>query len=153
MAKPCCNGNKVNIGLYKPLSDRLIDFGNEVYADFKGSNTILWMFIFYDGNSDCPVCKSSLADIHDWFYKKGLFDNSNAMVKIVVEPEPEKCKIYTDLGLTLKPMHIFCDSRGRIFDIFTGLPTTEWLDKHILPFIQSNMGFSKIMSPIKESVR
>jgi len=149
--KLCCDGMNVKIGLYKPLSQRLLDFGNETYSDFTSVNTLMWMFIFYDGNTDCPKCKSSLSDIHDWFYNKGLLDNKNGMVKIVVEPEPEKCKIYTDFGFTLKPMHIFCDSKGNIFDIFTGLPDVNWLDKHILPYINMNVGFNKIFAPLKET--
>ncbi len=149
MGKLCCDG-KFDVGLYKPLSQQLVDFGNECFANFVDRNTLMWMFIFYDGENDCPKCRSSLADIHDWFYKKGLLDSSNNMVKIVVEPEPEKCKIYTSLGLTLKPMHIFCEPDGKIFDIFTGLPDSKWLDKHIYPYIQKNMGMKKILSTIKE---
>lgn len=149
MSKLCC-GDKIDVGLYKPLAKRLIDFGNEVYKDYSSCRTLMWMFIFYDGNSDCPRCKSSLSDINDWFYKKGLLDNANAMVKIIVEPEPEKCKVYTDLGFTLKPMHIFCDPDGKIFDIFTGLPDVKWLNKHILSYIQENIGLDRAMSMSKE---
>lgn len=145
MGKLCCKGNKKNIGLYKPLSQRLVDMGNECYSDFKDINTILWIFVFYDGASECAKCLSSLTEMHSWFETKGLLDSKTGMVKIIAEPEPDKCKVYTDFGFNIKPMHIICDSMGRILDIFTGLPDKEWLDKHILPIIQLNMGVGRFL--------
>ena len=47
MGKLCCDG-KFNVGLYKPLSQQLVDFGNECFAKFVDHATLMWMFIFYE---------------------------------------------------------------------------------------------------------
>ena len=41
-----------------------------------------------------------------------------------------------ELGFTKSPLHLFCDGDGKIIDIISGIPTTEWLEKHILPLYQ-----------------
>ena len=64
MGKLCCDG-KFDVGLYKPLSQQLVDFGNECFANFVDRNTLMWMFIFYDGENDCPKCRSCDFDALD----------------------------------------------------------------------------------------
>lgn len=139
----CCPETPEIDGVYKTLSRRLVDFGNEVYADCASTQrVIMWVFSFYDGMSNCKVCKHSLEDMHAWFYKYGLLTDPVRGVRMVVEDEPHTNKMYNELGFSKLPMHIFTDGKGKIIDILYDFPDGEWLDKFILPYLQED---SKIL--------
>lgn len=126
-------------GIYKPLSKRLVDFGNEVYSDCKSSqNVIMWVFSFYDGLANCKICKHSLEEMYDWFNKYGLLNDPVRGVRIVIEDEPSTNMIYSDLRFNTVPVHIFADGEGKVIDILYDFPDTEWLNKFILPYIQKD---------------
>ena len=97
----------------------------------------MWVFSFFDESKMCEKCRSDFATMYEWFQKYGLFDSPTGCVRIVVEGSPGGNLIYTDLGMEKLPAHLFCDSRGRIVDILFQFPTVQWLEKHVLPFIQS----------------
>ena len=138
----CCPETPEISGTYKTLSRRLVDFGNEVYADCTyDQRVIMWVFSFYDGLSNCKVCKHSLDEIYGWFHEYGFLSNPTRGVRIVVEDEPHTNLMYNELGFSKLPMHIFTDGEGKIIDILYDFPDKEWLDKFILPYLQ---GDSKI---------
>lgn len=139
----CCDEKAVIQGIYKPLNERLIEYGKEAFSDVQLNNrTILWIFSFYEQADDCEECRSSFSDMWDWFHKYGLFNNPVRSVKSVVEPEPHNNLIYNDLGFTKLPMHLFCDENGKIFDIILGFPSTAWLDTYILPIVKNDITFN-----------
>ena len=124
--------------IYNPLSKRLIDFGNDAYEHQDNNNihTTLWLFTFYSEENLCEPSQPRFTEMHTWFDNYGLFNDPISNVKWVVEDEPSKNLIYTEMGFTKNPMHIFTDSDGNIFDIFIGFPNSTWLEKHILPLIR-----------------
>lgn len=135
----CCPETPEIDGIYKPLSRRLVDFGNEVYADCNGSQrVIMWVFSFYDGMANCKVCKHSLDEMYGWFHKYGLLNDPVRGVRMVVEDEPHTNMIYNDFGFTKLPMHIFTDGDGKIIDMLFDFPEADWLDKYILPYLQED---------------
>lgn len=138
----CCNKKSPLDSIYSPISKRLVEFGMEVYDDAvleKYSNTFLWIFTFYHDDEMCEECQFKFSDMSTWFSKYGMFENPTRNVKWVIEDEPDKNLIYKEIGFSKTPMHIFCDSDGKIIDIVTGFPTPDWLEKHILPLIQGDM--------------
>lgn len=138
MAK-CCPETPEIDGIYKTLSRRLVDFGNEVYADcIADQRVIMWVFSFYDGMANCKVCKHSLDEMYGWFHKYGLLNDPVRGVRMVVEDEPHTNMIYNDFGFTKLPMHIFTDGDGKIIDMLFDFPEAEWLDKYILPYLQED---------------
>lgn len=139
MSTPCC-GKAVIHGEYKPLNQRLLDYGKEVYDDAvsKKQRTLIWVFSFYDEKANCPVCKGALGEMFGWFHKYNLFKDPIRSVKVVVEPEPDKNLLYTDLHLNQLPVHLFCDSNGNIFDILYDTPNEKWLETYILPIVQAD---------------
>ena len=138
MAKCCPETSEID-GIYKTLSRRLVDFGNEVYADcIADQRVIMWVFSFYDGMANCKVCKHSLDEMYGWFHKYGLLNDPVRGVRMVVEDEPHTNMIYNDFGFTKLPMHIFTDGDGKIIDMLFDFPEAEWLDKYILPYLQED---------------
>ncbi len=126
-------------GIYKTLSRRLVDFGNEVYADCTiEQNVIMWVFSFYDGMKNCKICKHSLDEMYKWFHKYGLLNDPVRGVRMVVEDEPHTNLLYEEFGFSKLPMHIFTDGEGKIIDILFDYPDSAWLDKFILPYIQKD---------------
>lgn len=135
----CCPETPDIGGIYKTLSQRLLDFGHKVYADCVSQNrVIMWVFSFYDGLSKCKVCKHSMQAMYDWFRSHGLFDNPAREVRIVIEDEPTTDPIYTEMHLNSLPVHIFTDGNGRVIDMLFDFPDAAWLDKYILPYIQED---------------
>lgn len=134
----CCGEAIIN-GIYRPLSERLLEYGREAYAgsEFNG-NTVMWIFTFYDDMAACEACRNGLSGMYDWFYNYNLFDNPSKCVKIVVEPEPAANLIVTEMGWDKLPLNVFTDRDGRIFDMLFEFPSHEWLDKYILPRIQNS---------------
>lgn len=135
----CCSDEVVVKGIYKPLNQRLLDFGNEVYKDCETEQrVIMWVFSFYDPESTCKACKNAFDTMYNWFNQYGLTNDPVHGVRMVVEDEPNKNLIYMDLGINKLPMHIFTDSKGKIFDIIYEFPEKKWLDEYILPYIQAD---------------
>ena len=126
-------------GIYKPLSRRLVDFGNEVYADCSADQrVIMWVFSCYVGMPKCKACKLSLDEVYGWFHKYGLLNDPVRGVRMVVEDEPHTNISYNDFGVTKLPMHIFTDGDGKIIDMLFDFPEADWLDKYILPYLQED---------------
>ena len=135
----CCPETLEIDSIYKPISRRLVDFGNEVYADCTNTQrVIMWVFSFFNGMANCKVCKHSLDEMYGWFHKYGLLNDPVRGVRMVVDDEPHMNKLYTELGFSKLPMHIFTDGGGRIIDILFDFPDAEWLDKYILPYLQED---------------
>jgi hypothetical protein len=135
----CCENKDPLDRIYVPLSERLIQFGEDTYGEMvmdKYKYTHMWVFTFYSDIDFCETCQKRFTSMNKWFSDYGLFDDPIRNVKWVVEDEPEKNMIYKEMGFTKTPMHIFTDSDGKIIDIFTGFPTPEWLEKYILPLIR-----------------
>ena len=142
MAKPYPETPEID-GIYLPLSKRLLEFGNQVYADCTSSQrVIMWVFSFYNGMANCKVCKHSLDEMYNWFHKYGMLNDPVRGVRMVVEDEPHTNRYYNELGISKLPMHIFTDGDGKIIDILYDFPDAEGLDKYILPYLQED---SKIL--------
>lgn len=140
----CCNKKAPLDHIYVPLSKRLIEFGAEVSGEQlmrEYSTTFMWIFTFADAKEICEECNFKLAAMNDWFMQYGLFTDPTHNVKWIYEDEPEKNLIYKEMGFTKTPMHVFCDSSGKIIDIIMGFPTPEWLEKYILPIIRKDVPF------------
>ena len=141
---PCCKKNATLDTIYTPISKRLIEFGNEVYGEegmSKYKETFLWIFSFYDNAEMCEECKFKFSAMSKWFSDYGMFKNVTRNVKWILEDEPTKNLIFTEMGLSKTPIHIFTDSTGKILDMVVGFPTIEWLESYILPLIQEDMNY------------
>lgn len=135
----CCNKTVVVKGTYKPLSTRLLDFGNEVYSGSTSTQRILmWVFSFFDEKNDCPVCRDGLSKMYGWFNKYGLTTDPVRGVRMVLENRPDTNLIYQDLGIEKLPVNIFTDSEGKVIDIIYEFPDEEWLDAYILPLVKKD---------------
>jgi hypothetical protein len=138
MAKPYPETPEID-GIYLPLSKRLVEFGNQVYADCTSSQrVIMWVFSFYDADSECPVCKHGLERLRDWFAKYGLVDNPVRSVGLVADDDAKSSSVLDDLHIDFAPVNIFTDGDGKVIDILFEFPDEAWLDKNILPFIQKD---------------
>ena len=134
----CC-GKAIIRGGDLFLSDRLVEYGKDAFADaFDHARTVMWVFVFYSEEEKCPVCKSKLDEFFDWFNKYNLLGDPVRMVRAVVEDEPEKNLIISDIGFRKIPMVMFCRPNGDIFHINPAIPDAEWLESHILPIIQAD---------------
>lgn len=123
----------------KSLAQRLLDYGNEVYGGCASTQRVLmWVFTFYDASADCPACRDGLERMYGWFHRYGFTTDRVRGVRMVVEDEPGKNRIYGDLGMQRLPAHIFTDSEGRIFDVLFTFPDDAWLESHILPIFQKD---------------
>lgn len=137
----CCGNNVFIQSGYRTLSHRLLDYGKEAYADVTSrQRVIMWVFIFYDDSTMCKMCKAAFDEMFSWFRKYGLFDNPVRCVRTVIEDDPEKNLIYTDLGMQKLPAIVFADDNGRIIDILFEFPEAKWLENYILPYIQADGG-------------
>lgn len=126
-------------GGFEMLSKRLLDYGNEAYSDLVSrQRVIMWIFIFYDENDLCPACKQAFSDLFDWLDKYNLREDPVRCVRTVIEPEPEKNLIYTDLGMQKLPAIVFCNENGLIYHVMFHFPEQKWLDTYILPYIQDD---------------
>ena len=133
----CCGGAFDDI--YLPLNQRLVRFGMETYKEYDPSYNEIpktWLFTFYEENELCEECKHMLSSMNEWFEKYSFFSDPTTKVNWVLEDNPKMNAIYKELGFTKTPMHIFCDSFGNIFNIFVGIPDSEWLEKYILKAIR-----------------
>ena len=141
-SKPCCSGPVVIDGIYKPLSRSLLDYGKEVYSETTSTQrVILWVFSFYDAKSECPVCRNGIERMYDWFHKFGLLTDPVRGVRMVLDDDPDSNPVFTDLKLASKPVNIFTDENGMVYDIIYEFPDDAWLDKYILPLIQRDTRF------------
>jgi hypothetical protein len=135
----CCSDGVFISGEYQPLSQRLLSYGMEAYKDVKKrQRVVMWVFMFYDESAMCPACKQSYSEMFAWFHKYNLFDDPVRCVRTVIEPEPKKNLIYTDLGMNKLPTVVFADEKCRILDILFEFPGTKWLEQYVLPFIQDD---------------
>ena len=135
----CCSNAAIIHGGYEPLSKRLLEYGKEAYSDLVSrQRVIMWVFVFYDENDQCPSCKQAFSDMFAWFNKYNLFDDPVRCVRSVIEPDPEKNWIYTDLGMHKLPAVVFCNDKGLIYDIVFEFPGQRWLEEYILPYIQND---------------
>ena len=135
----CCSDSVVIHGGYEPLSQRLLSYGQDAYSDVNSrQRVVMWVFVFYDENDQCPSCKQAFSDMFSWFNKYHLFDDPVRCVRTVIEPEPEKNLIYTDLGMHKLPAVVFCTDKGQIYDIVFEFPGQKWLEEYILPYIQND---------------
>lgn len=135
----CCEQKAQLDTIYLPLNRRLVEFGKEVSGEPLMNvypNTFLWVFTFYNEEDICEECQDKLGGINKWFTDYGMYTNPTRNLKWIIEEEPDKNLIYKELGFTKSPLHLFCDGDGKIIDIISGIPTTEWLEKHILPLYQ-----------------
>lgn len=142
----CCNKKAQIDYIYVPINKRLVEFGKEVSGEQlmrEYSNTFMWLFTFYGDDDLCDDCQFKFAAMNQWFIKYGLFTDPIRNVKWILEDEPEKNLIYQEMGFTKTPMHLFCDSNGKIIDIIMGFPTPEWLEKYILPLVKDDMEFNE----------
>jgi len=136
----CCE-EKLISDIYVPLNKRLLDFGSEIIGPqlmFKCPQTMIWIFTFYYDEDMCDDCKLRFSAMNHWFQQYELFDDPIRNVKWIVEDEPNKNLIFSEIGFTKTPMHIFCRGDGSIIDIVTGFPEPRWLTKYILPIIQES---------------
>lgn len=134
----CC-GKKFGRQTYLPLNKRLLEYGTEntnTQLISKFSNTTLWMFTFIDPSEMCVECTEKFQIMVDWFEKFGLLKNPVKNVKWIFEDDMKNNLICQDMGLQKSPTHLLCDSEGRILDIVVGFPEEEWLEKHLLPYVQ-----------------
>ena len=139
MAK-CCPETPEIDGIYKPLSRRLVDFGNEVYADCSADQrVIMWVFSFYNAKDECPVCKHGIESMYNWFGKHGLLENPARGVRIVIDDEASTSAILDDIHVDFAPVCMFTDGEGKVIDMIFEFPDDAWLEKYILPFIQKDM--------------
>jgi hypothetical protein len=136
----CCSDAAVINGGYTPLSQRLLEYGMDAYSDLAPNRqrVIMWVFIFYDQNDQCPTCKQAFDGMFSWFNKYHLLDDPVRCVRTVVEPEPEKNLIFVDRGSRKLPMVLFCNEKGMIFDELFEFPGAKWLEEYILPYIQND---------------
>lgn len=135
----CCSDGVFISGEYVPLSQRLLAYGKEAYSDVtKRQRVIMWVFIFYDESDMCPKCKESFSDMFTWFNKNNLFNDPIRCVRTVLEPEPKKNLIYTDLGMAKLPAVVFADEKCRVLDILFEFPGERWLNEYVLPYIQDD---------------
>lgn len=135
----CCSDGVFISGEYVPLSQRLLAYGKEAYSDVtKRQRVIMWVFIFYDESDMCPKCKESFSDMFAWFNKNNLFNDPIRCVRTVLEPEPKKNLIYTDLGMAKLPAVVFADEKCRVLDILFEFPGERWLNEYVLPYIQDD---------------
>jgi len=135
----CCSDGVFISGEYVPLSQRLLAYGKEAYSDVtKRQRVIMWVFIFYDESDMCPKCKESFSDMFAWFNKNNLFNDPIRCVRTVLEPEPKKNLIYTDLGMAKLPAVVFADEKCRVLDILFEFPGDRWLNEYVLPYIQDD---------------
>lgn len=140
MPKDLCCGRAIIRAGNSSLSARLLEYGQEAYADLKREQrVIMWVFAFFDENKLCPKCKSEIQAMVDWFSKNGLFDSPSRAARIVIEGDPENHNmLFNDLGLSKLPTFIYCDANCRIFDIRFEFPSVRWLNDTVLPFFQSD---------------
>ena len=134
----CCKGGPPIDGIYIPLNKRFIMYGEEAYGEHlleKFPRTYIWLFTFYEDSKLCQECSTKLSDMGAWFNKYGLFDNVIRNVKWVVDDDIQNNMILRDLNVKKTPIHFFCDDEGKIIDIIYGFPTTNWLEKYILPLV------------------
>jgi len=135
----CCSDGVFISGEYIPLSQRLLAYGKEAYSDVtKRQRVIMWVFVFYDETDMCPQCKQSFSDMFAWFNKNNLFNDPIRCVRTVLEPDPKKNLIYTDLGMAKLPAVVFADEKCRILDILFEFPGEKWLNEYVLPYIQED---------------
>ena len=141
--KPCCRGKVAIDGIYKPLSVRLRELGEDAYRDTKGSHrVIMWVFSFFNAKDECPVCKGGLERLYGWFMKYGLLDNPSREARIVIDDEASTSAILDDMHVDFAPVNIFADAEGKVIDMVFEYPDEWWLDKYILPFIQQDSGIA-----------
>lgn len=138
----CCGQKSQLDNIYLPLNKRLVEFGKEVSGESLMNaypSTFIWVFTFYREQDMCEECHDNLGAVNKWFVKYGMYTDPIRNLKWIIEDEPDRNLIYKELGLTKSPTHIFCDGDGKIVDIISGIPSTEWLEKHILPLFQQDM--------------
>ena len=83
----CCSDTVVIHGGYEPLSQRLLNYGKDAYSDVVSrQRVVMWVFVFYDENDQCPTCKQAFSDMFAWFNKYHLFDDPVRCVRTVIEP-------------------------------------------------------------------
>ena len=139
MSKPCC-GEPVEIDdIYKPLCNRLLDYGRDAYRDTTSKQrVVMWVYSFYNAKDECPVCRNGIQRLYEWFGKYGLTENPARGVRIVIDDEASTSAILDDLHIDFAPVNIFADEEGKIIDILYEFPDEQWLDRYILPFIQKD---------------
>jgi len=137
--KPCCSGPVEIDGIYKPISVRLREIGEDAYrATETSQRVIMWVFSFFNAKDECPVCQGGLERLYGWFHRYGLLDNPARGVRIVIDDDAASSEILDDMHVDSAPVNIFADSEGKIIDMLFEYPDEWWLDKYILPFIQQD---------------
>jgi len=140
MYMSCCEDIPID-GSYVPLNKRLIEYGKDSYGEEllkKFTYTHMWIFTFYDNKDFCIDCQSKFSKMAKWFAKYNLLNDVIKNVKWIVDDEIENNLIFKDLDIKKTPIHLFCDSNGKIIDIIYGFADDEWLEKYILPLIRSD---------------
>ena len=134
----CCDDIDLSASVYVPLSQRLVDFGVEIYGEKSMTAfpiTKMWIFTFVNMEDSCVECGERLNIMQDWFTKYALFTEPINHVKWIIEDESTKNLIWKDIGLTNTPVHLFCDGKGSIWELFYGYPNEAWLDRFVLPMV------------------
>lgn len=136
----CCEDTPID-GEYVSLNKRLIQYGKDSFSEEllkKYPHTHMWVFTFLDEDDMCIECQTKFSKMSQWFSKYNLLDDVMKNVKWVFDDEIKNNLIFKDLGINKTPVHLFCDSNGKIIDIIYGFADVDWLDKHILPLIRSD---------------
>jgi hypothetical protein len=137
----CCEDNILD-EVYVPLNKRLINYGIECSDELflkKFPRTHMWIFTFYNNEDLCIECEEKFAKMAKWFVKYGLLEDLAKHVKWIVDDEIKNNLILKDLGIEKTPVHLFCDSNGKIIDTAFGFPDPNWLQKYILPLIRTDV--------------
>ena len=136
----CCDDTPID-DVYVPLHKRLVDYGkdscdNQLLSRY--SYTRLWVFSFYDDENLCIDCETKFSSMIQWFNKYGLLEDVIKNVKWIVDDDIDNNLLLKDMGIKKTPVHLFCDTDGKIIDIIFGFPSQKWLEKYILPVVRSD---------------
>ena len=134
----CC-GNMPLDDIYIPMNKRLLEYGKESYGELLGKKfpqTKIWIFTFYRDSEMCVECESKFSDMINWFNKYGFLEDPVNNVKWIIDDDIENNMILKDLAVKKTPLHLFCDSGGKIIDLIYGFPEITWLEKYILPIVR-----------------
>lgn len=124
--------------VYIPLNKRLCRFveetGDRELGDIDKSNQMK-IFTFIDGTVPCDICKETIDTINEWITKNKFMYYD--VITWVIEPEMKENIMCKEIGIVQSPTTFFCDKHGNIHDIVTGRPSMAWLDKYILPMMET----------------
>lgn len=137
----CCKNIPID-GEYVPINKRLLEYGKEVYGEAtlkEFPHTHLWIFTFYNEEDMCIECQEKFSNMLNWLTKYNLLNDPIKNTKWIIDDDIKNNLVFIDLELKKSPVHLFCDTNGKIIDIVYGFPSVSWLEKYILPLIRREM--------------